>query len=83
MLLNTSRVQPRYLTYAAPPSVGRPALLQNSAALQEEMSEQLAAMAAQLKRNAVHFAGALEKDRAVVQGAQEKVGRNYDVMQRG
>ena len=47
------------------------------------MSEQLAAMAAQLKRDAVHFASALEKDRAVVQGAQEKVGRNYDVMQRG
>lgn len=44
------------------------------------MSEQLALMAAQLKRNAIHFALSLEKDKAVVQDAQEKVERNYDVM---
>lgn len=65
---------------AAPTSVGKPAFLQNSAALQEEMSEQLAAMAAQLKRNAMHFAGALETDKAVVKEAQEKLERNHDVM---
>ena len=44
------------------------------------MSEQLANMAAQLKRNAMHFAGALEKDKAVVTEAQEKMERNFDVM---
>jgi low affinity Fe/Cu permease len=44
------------------------------------MSEQLANMAAQLKRNAMYFAGALEKDKAVVTGAQEKVERNFDMM---
>ena len=44
------------------------------------MSEQLANMAAQLKRNAVHFAGALEKDKSVVTEAQEKMERNFDVM---
>lgn len=44
------------------------------------MSEQLANMAAQLKRNAIHFATSLEKDKAVVLEAQEKVERNYDVM---
>ncbi len=59
---------------------GTPAFLQNSASLQEEMSEQLAQMAAQLKRNAMHFANSLEKDKAVVQDAQEKMERNFDVM---
>ncbi|THG97850.1 hypothetical protein EW026_g4224 [Hermanssonia centrifuga] len=59
---------------------GTPAFLQNSAALQEEMSEQLAKMATQLKRNALHFADSLEKDKAVVLGAQEKMERNFDVM---
>ncbi|KAI0644696.1 hypothetical protein C8Q79DRAFT_1001956 [Trametes meyenii] len=57
-----------------------PAFMQNSAALHEELSAQLAQMATQLKRNAVHFAGALEKDKAVVQDAQEKLERNHDVM---
>ena len=54
--------------------------MQNSAALQEELSAQLAQMATQLKRNAIHFASALEKDKAVVQETQEKLERNYDVM---
>ncbi|KAI8992914.1 hypothetical protein BD414DRAFT_506846 [Trametes punicea] len=57
-----------------------PAFLQNSAALHEELSAQLAQMATQLKRNAVHFADALEKDKAVVLEAQEKLERNHDVM---
>ncbi|KAM5533731.1 hypothetical protein V8D89_012604 [Ganoderma adspersum] len=57
-----------------------PAFMQNSAALQEELSAQLAQMATQLKRNAVHFASALEKDKAVVQETQEKLERNHDVM---
>ncbi|KAI9061712.1 hypothetical protein FKP32DRAFT_1575345 [Trametes sanguinea] len=57
-----------------------PAFLQNSAALHEELSAQLAQMATQLKRNAVHFADALEKDKAVVQETQEKLELNHDVM---
>ena len=44
------------------------------------MSEQLANMAAQLKRNAIHFAGSLDKDKAIVQEAQEKLEKNFDVM---
>ena len=54
--------------------------MQNSAALQEELSAQLAQMATQLKKNAIHFAGALDKDKAVVLEAQEKLERNHDVM---
>ena len=61
-------------------SASAPAFLQNSQALQEEMSEQLARMATQLKRNAMHFADSLEKDKAVVEGAHQKLERNYDVM---
>lgn len=57
-----------------------PAFLQNSAALQEEMSAQLAQMATQLKRNALHFSNSLEKDKALVQETQEKLERNFDVM---
>ncbi|KAI0368370.1 hypothetical protein BV20DRAFT_1037195 [Pilatotrama ljubarskyi] len=61
-------------------SQAAPAFLQNSAALHEELSAQLAQMATQLKRNAVHFAESLEKDKAVVQETQEKLERNHDVM---
>ncbi|KZT04135.1 uncharacterized protein LAESUDRAFT_658293 [Laetiporus sulphureus 93-53] len=61
---------------------GTPAFLQNSAALQEELSAQLAQMATQLKRNAIHFADSLDKDKAVVLETQAKLERNHDVMQR-
>ncbi|KAI0948928.1 hypothetical protein AcW1_008666 [Taiwanofungus camphoratus] len=63
-------------------STSTPAILQNSAALQEELSAQLAQMASQLKRNAVHFSDSLEKDKAAVLETQEKLERNYDVMKR-
>ena len=57
-----------------------PAFLQTSAARHEELTAQHAAMAEQLKRNAVHFAGSLDKDKAVVLDAQEKIEKNYDTM---
>ena len=37
-------------------------------------------MAAQLKRNAMHFSTSLADDKVVVQAAQEKLERNHDVM---
>lgn len=75
---STSSEKPTSSSGAA--SVGNPSFLQNSRALQEEMSEQLANMAVQLKKNAIHFAGSLEKDKAVVMEAKEKMEKNYDVM---
>jgi len=63
-------------------STGTPAFLQNSAALQEELSAQLAQMAAQLKRNALHFADSLDKDKALVLEAEQKLERNHDVMKK-
>jgi hypothetical protein len=38
-------------------------------------------MATQLKRNAVHFADLLEKDKAVTENLQEKMEGNFDIMQ--
>jgi hypothetical protein len=57
-------------------------LMQYSTALQEELSTQLAQMAGQLRRNAEHFSTALAADQAVLRGAEEKIGANYDVMKR-
>ncbi|KAI3621040.1 serine arginine repetitive matrix 1 [Moniliophthora roreri] len=54
--------------------------LQHSNALQEELSNQLAQMSAQLRRNAIHFSESLAKDAAVLEGAKEKLESNYDVM---
>ncbi|KAH9932510.1 uncharacterized protein B0H18DRAFT_985979 [Fomitopsis serialis] len=65
---------------AAPSAKPAPAFLQNSSALQEELSAQLAQMATQLKRNALHFSDALEKDKDLVQETQGKLEHNYDVM---
>ncbi|KAL4246616.1 USE1 family protein [Abortiporus biennis] len=58
----------------------QPAFMQNSASLHEELSEQLAQMATQLKRNTMHFAASLEKDKDVVLDAQGKLDKNFDVM---
>lgn len=52
----------------------------DSIAVQEELSSQLELMAAQLKRNAIHFSTSLAKDQAVVEDTQQKLERNYDVM---
>lgn len=59
-----------------------PRFLQNSSALQQELSEQLAQMATQLKRNAMHFSETLARDQAVVEATQEKLESNFDVMQK-
>jgi len=69
---------------AAPPSssniTATPTILQNSRALQEELSEQLALMAAQLRRNATHFSDSLDKDKAVVEATQEKLEGNFEFL---
>ncbi|KAK7047605.1 hypothetical protein VNI00_006373 [Paramarasmius palmivorus] len=54
--------------------------LQHSNALHEELSNQLAQMSAQLRRNAMHFSDSLAKDAAVVEGAKEKLESNFDMM---
>ena len=67
-----------YARSAAP--IARKLGVGNSIAVQEELSSQLELMAAQLKRNAMHFSTSLAKDQAVVEDAQQKLEGNYDVM---
>ncbi|KAH8993501.1 hypothetical protein EDB92DRAFT_2113815 [Lactarius akahatsu] len=58
------------------------ALPQNSSVLQEEPAMRPTQMAAQLRRNAEHFSGALAADQGVLRAAEENVGANLDVMKR-
>ena len=67
-------------TNAGSTTTTAPAFLQNSSALQEELSAQLAQMATQLKNNTIHFASPLDKDKSILGEAQEKLERNLDVM---
>ena len=50
----------------------------STAAVHEELSAQLAQMATQLKRNAIHFSDTLAKDQAVVEEAGLKLESNFD-----
>ncbi|KAI6010503.1 membrane fusion protein Use1-domain-containing protein [Pisolithus marmoratus] len=59
-----------------------PAILQNSRAVQEELSEQLALMARQLRRNATHFSDSLARDKVVVDAMQEKLEGNFDSLKK-
>ena len=54
----------------------------NTSALQQELSDQLAQMAAQLKRNAVHFSVSLAKDQAIVAEAEQKLEENSSMMEK-
>jgi len=56
--------------------------LQSSSAVHDELSSQLAQMATQLKRNALHFSDSLVKDQTVVEQAQQKLEQNYGFMQK-
>ncbi|KAJ6612806.1 hypothetical protein B0H10DRAFT_2051188 [Mycena sp. CBHHK59/15] len=59
-----------------------PRFLQNSTAVQRELSDQLALMATQLKRNAIHFSESLARDQAVVEETEKKLEGNYGYMQK-
>jgi len=75
-------ISPPTTTLSTSNNTAQPAFLQNSRALQDELSEQLAQMATQLRRNATYFSESLAKDKVVVDGMQEKLEGNLDVMQR-
>ncbi|EMD33823.1 hypothetical protein CERSUDRAFT_117895 [Gelatoporia subvermispora B] len=77
---SSSTLLPSTLPKFADKSASAAPALQNSAALHEELSAQLAQMTAQLKRNTLHFSSALENDKAFLEGTQEKLEKNYDVM---
>ncbi|KAF9010037.1 hypothetical protein BDQ17DRAFT_1235118 [Cyathus striatus] len=54
--------------------------LMASQTLHEELSSQLEQMAAQLKRNTVHFSDSLSKDKSLIEEAQEKIENNFGFM---
>lgn len=61
-------------------SASMPEFLKTSTAMQEDLADQMARMARQLKMNATYFAESLEKDKAVVQEAGQKLEQNYDLL---
>lgn len=65
-------------TTSSTKATGTPALLKTSTALHDDLADQLAQMAKQLKRNAMHFSESLEKDKAVLKDTEEKLDVNYD-----
>jgi SNARE protein 1 len=69
---------PRRRTSEANPTVTD--ALSSTFETQEELSAQLADMAKQLKANAMHFAGSLEKDKAVLEAADQQLEKNFDKM---
>ncbi|KAF9650568.1 hypothetical protein BDM02DRAFT_3092878 [Thelephora ganbajun] len=54
----------------------------STAAVHEELSAQLAQMATQLKRNAIHFSDTLVRDQAVVEETKLTMESNFDSMQK-
>jgi SNARE protein 1 len=59
-------------------AAGTPAFLKTSTALQDDLAGQLAQMAEQLKRNAMHFADSLEKDKGALKETEDRLDVNYD-----
>jgi len=53
---------------------------QTSTALQDDLANQLAQMARQMKENTIHFSSSLAKDKGVMQEVEEKLERNADVL---
>lgn len=56
--------------------------LSTSLQTQEELSAQLAQMASQLKQNSLRFTDALARDRAVMEGAEERLEGNLTKLQK-
>jgi len=56
--------------------------LSSTVETQDELSAQLSDMAKHLKANALHFAGSLEKDKAVMESAESQLEKNVDKMSR-
>ena len=62
--------------------VGHGDFLSSTVETQDELSAQLSDMAKHLKANALHFAGSLEKDKAVLESAESQLLKNVDKMSR-
>ncbi|KAG7087328.1 hypothetical protein E1B28_013303 [Marasmius oreades] len=73
---------PTLLPSSAPSTASKSTaiLMENSNALQQELTDQLAEMSARMRRNMLHFSDSLAKDAAVVDETKQKLESNVDTM---
>ncbi|KAJ4481096.1 hypothetical protein J3R30DRAFT_3287859 [Lentinula aciculospora] len=76
-------ISPLFPTGSKSTAIASGAFLENSKARHEAMSEQLAQMAVQLKKNAQNFSEKLAEDKAIVEETQTKLDSNFGVIQKG
>ncbi|KAF9076670.1 hypothetical protein BDP27DRAFT_1313712 [Rhodocollybia butyracea] len=75
-------ISPLFPTTSKSTAIASGAFLENSKARHEAMTEQLAQMAVQLRKNAQHFSESLVEDKAVIEETQTKLEGNFGVMQK-
>lgn len=73
-------ISPLFPTASKSTAIATGAFSENSKARQEAMTEQLAQMAVQLRKNAERFSDSLGKDKAVIEELDTKLGGNLDEM---
>ncbi|KAK7019884.1 hypothetical protein R3P38DRAFT_2970793 [Favolaschia claudopus] len=78
----TSLLPPSYAAATKSTSTAvEPRLLQHSTTRQREMADQMALMASQLKRNAIHFGELMAQDQRVLEETDKKLEGNFGYMQ--
>jgi Membrane fusion protein Use1 len=82
VVATTSLLPPTSETSSEKPSTISPEFLTASRQTQDEISQRLAEMAVQLRRNAQQFSAALEDDKEALAEADSKLDKNYTVMQK-
>ncbi|KAJ3743100.1 hypothetical protein DFH05DRAFT_1499264 [Lentinula detonsa] len=75
-------ISPLFSTASTSTAIASGAFLENSKARHEAMSEQLAQMAVQLRKNAQNFSEKLAEDKAIVEETQTKLDSNFGMMQK-
>ncbi|KAJ3997252.1 hypothetical protein F5050DRAFT_1753366 [Lentinula boryana] len=77
---NPTLISPLFSTASTSTAIASGAFLENSKARHEAMSEQLAQMAVQLRKNAQNFSEKLVEDKAIVEETQTKLDSNFGMM---
>ncbi|KAJ3711837.1 hypothetical protein DFJ43DRAFT_1044297 [Lentinula guzmanii] len=79
---NPTLISPLFSNASTSTAIASGAFLENSKARHEAMSEQLAQMAVQLRKNAQNFSEKLAEDKAIVEETQTKLDSNFGMMQK-
>ncbi|KAJ3709610.1 hypothetical protein C8R42DRAFT_692742 [Lentinula raphanica] len=75
-------ISPLFPTATKSTAIASGVFLENSKARHEAMSEQLAQMAVQLRKNAQNFSEKLAEDKSLVEETQTKLDSNFGMMQK-